>query len=221
MTLHRSVYRAQAKPGLEEAAAAHFKQQGPLLKVGLKAGDLMTLSLFRWGMHFITYYESIQQPVEPAALFGEMADLLESWPGAAQPRTFVPLMDIFHWQEPDRAGSDPVEYWRRKQPIERISGRVARLNPDKVSSYIFYHYQLQEEKPGSVEKYGQISLHENLIFFYQEYPVTVEEPRLPGRLTTTHTPDHWQDVMFPHFMLWENVEPGQEIWQSIELVLHR
>jgi hypothetical protein len=214
--IHRSVYRAQIQPGQQAAALAHFNSLAESFPLGQTTGELMTISLFNWGVHLFAYWESIGYAITADTLFGDMSALLESWPGAATPRTFAPMLDIFHWQEPA-----DVEHWRRKAPIERISGRLARLNPARASSYIFYHYQLQEERPGSVDKYGLISLHENLIFFYQELPAIVEEPAIKGKLTTTNTPDHWHDVMFPHFILWDDVVPGQEIWREVEVVLSR
>ena len=75
-----------------------------------------------------------------------------------------------------------------------------------VSSYIFLHYQMQEEKPGAGDKYGQISIHENLLFFYMEQPVTNEAAQHEGQLKTTHTPPNWHEVMFPHFQPWEDLE---------------
>ena len=195
---------------------AAFQERAAMLSMGLQPGDLITLALFQWGDHFFVYYESIQQAPTPSDLFGDMAHLLAAWPGAVSPRTFVPMMDIFHCLAPES-----VEHWRRKQPAERIGGRLARLQPAMVSSYIFYHYQLQEEKPGSFDKYGLIAIHENLIFFYQEFPALVELPLRSGKLTTTNTPDHWHEVMFPHFHLWEDAPSGQEIWREVTLVLHR
>lgn len=218
--IYRSTYRAQIIAGQEEASLAHFRHCVQNFKLGLEPGALMTISLFRWGLHLFAYWESIEQEVLPEALFGRMDHLLERWHGGANPqpphaRSFVPMMDIFHWTTPQS-----IEQWRRKTPIERIQARVARLNPEMVSSYIFYHYQLQEEKPGSVEKYGIISLHENLIFFYQEMPATIEEPLPAGKLTTTNTPPDWHGTMFPHFHLWEDAPPGQEIWRDVELIFH-
>jgi hypothetical protein len=215
-SIHRSVYRAQALAGQEPAAVAALQARAASASLGTGVGDLLTLSVFRLDSHLFAYWESIGHVVTPEALFGTMDGTLAAWPGTAAPRTFVPMTDIFHWQTPA-----DVEHWRRKTPVERISGRLARLKPEMASSYIFYHYQLQEERPGSVEKYGQITLHENLIFFYQEYPATVEAPVIPGKLATTNTPDHWQDVMFPHFHLWEDTAPDARIWRSLEVVVQR
>ncbi len=216
--LYRFVYRTQAKSGLAKTAANYLRQQVQQVQIGHASGDVMTIHLFQWGDHFIAYFESVDQVVLPETLLGERFDLFQAWPGKARPRIFVPMTDIFHCQEPGRGGIDPVEDWRRKAPVERVGGRLARLNPDKVSSYVFYHYQLQEEKPGSFDKYCLIAVHEELIFFYQEYPAVVEQPPRAGKLSTTNTPDHWHDVMFPHFNLWEDAPSGQEIWREIDLI---
>lgn len=219
--LFRSVVRAQAKPGRKDETVAYLCHRVETLSIGYSAGDLLTVSLFHWDRHLFAYWESVDQRQSAETLFGERLDLLEAWPGMAQPRAFAPMMDIFHYQEPGRGGLDPLEDWRRKAPVARVGGRLARLKHPMVSSYIFYHYQLQEERPGRVDKYGLITLHEDLIFFYQEYPPVIEEPLRAGKLSTANTPDHWHDVMFPHFSLWDDAPAGQEIWREITLIAQR
>lgn len=214
-TVYRVLYRAQAQPGLEAAAVARLMTAVDPLQRKLAAGDLLTASLFRWGRHFFTYYEGVEHPVAPEELFGATDDLLAAWPGADRPRTFAPMLDIFHWQTPI-----DLAHWRRKQPVERPQGRITRLKPAMASSYIFYHYQLQEEKPGSNDKYGIIAMHENLLFFYQEAPAVVEPAPYPGKLTTKQTPDDWHGTMFPHFILWDDTPPGEEIWRQTEVLFH-
>ncbi|MCB0128847.1 MAG: hypothetical protein KDE58_41560, partial [Caldilineaceae bacterium] len=220
-TIHRSIYRAEAKGGQEAAAVAALCAQAHELVLGTAPGDLLTISLLRWARQIFAYWESIDEPRTPERIFGLCAEQLEPWPGAATPRTFVPMMDIFHYLAPENLHGDPVEAWRRKAPVAQVWGRLARLQPSMVSSYIFYHYQMQEEKPGVGDQYGIISLHEDLIFFYQERPAVVRAAEKPGKLQTTNTPPHWHDVMFPHFHRWDDAPPGQEIWREIEPLLHR
>jgi hypothetical protein len=209
----RSLYRAQCKPGqMAEMAAAFLAQQGRFQAL-IADGALLTVSVFQWQRHSFVYWESVGQPLTPADLFGPVAEHLEAWPGMDEPRTFIPLMDIFHGLEPESRA-----HWQRRHPVERIQGRITRLQPHMVSSYIFYHYQLQEEQPGSHDKYWLIGIHENLLFFYQELP-PVPEPR-PGKLTTANTPDDWQAGMFPHFLLWDDAPPSETIWRSVDLILH-
>jgi hypothetical protein len=87
---------------------------------------------------------------------------------------------------------------------ERV-GRVALIKPDMVSSYIYYHYMLQEGHTGCDNKYCMIGIDGNLIFYYEELPKTAEE-RLPGweRKISHLSPEWhltWQELMEPHFIL--------------------
>lgn len=74
------------------------------------------------------------------------------------------------------------------------------MKPEMVSSYIFYHYQLQEERPACGNKYGLISITENLLFFYTEEPVVKEEALYDGRMKTANTPGNWTElwILFYH-----------------------
>lgn len=48
----------------------------------------------------------------------------------------------------------------------------------------------------------------------------VESPSRVGKLATHNSPPNWQEVMRPHFLLWDDAPAGEEIWRGIELVLH-
>lgn len=147
---------------------------------------------------------------EPERFFSGAESVLAAWPGKPEHRLFVPMADIFHYQRPANK-----EHWRRKSASESF-GRVARLKPDKVSSYVFYHYQYQEEKPGDGDKYGIIGLHGNLLFFYAERPSTVEAPPYEGALNTRNTSEDWGAVMQPHFIEWQGAGDGQRVWMNLE-----
>ena len=84
--------------------------------------------------------------------------------------------------------------------MKRAYAKVNRLKAEMVSSYIFYHYQYQEEKPGDWAKYASIYLHENLMFFYLEDPDSPETPPYTGRLDTSNTPGKWTELMNQHFL---------------------
>jgi hypothetical protein len=207
------MFRGQSRSGRADSCAAGLAALQPELQKRIERGQLLTISVFRWGEQFFFYSECIANPLEPVDLYGSAGDALLHWPGAEEDRRFIPLIDIFHCVEPQG-----LEHWRRKAAPQRIYARLARLKPEMVSSYIFYHYQLQEERPGSFDKYCLIGLHENLLFFYLEHPFVVEPPPVPGKLRTNHTPDHWQDVMDPHFDPWMDAPDGQEIWRDIETI---
>jgi hypothetical protein len=55
------------------------------------------------------------------------------------------------------------------------------------------------------------------MFFYQEDPVTIEEPAAKGKLETRNSPrDIWQDLMKQHFQPWEHTD---ESWITINKII--
>ncbi|CAI7663460.1 unnamed protein product [Penicillium discolor] len=121
---------------------------------------------------------------------------------------------------PERAVLEVSEQqWSRQNASARPYARIAQLKPDKLASYVFYHYQYQEEKPGDGDKYGMIALHENLMFFYSEDPATIEKPSYSGKLSTSHTPPDWAGTMEPHFIPWDSSDGSSRIWLEIPLVI--
>lgn len=209
----RYVYRAQCKPGSEQDALHVLETCRESVRALVEAGELLSLSIFRWESHLFLYYECTRRVLRPEELYPNLAQCLELWPGEDEKRCWVPMMDIYHCAEPAS-----VEFWKRSEPRIRPIGRVAWLKPEMVSSYIFYHFLYQEEKPGDWAKYPLIGLYENFLFFYTEGPdVRIEVP-YKGKLQTSLTPPNWMEVMKPHFIFWEDAEAGQEIWKTIDLV---
>lgn len=147
------------------------------------------------------------------ALFPGLHSVLGAWAGGPERRVFVPMSDIFHYRrDTDR------DFGRRTRETESY-GRLARLKPDKISSYVFYHYQYQEEKPGDGDKYGIIGLHEQWLFFYAERPATIEAAPYAGSLNTRRTPEDWGTVMRPHFIPWAGASEDEEVWLNLNRVL--
>lgn len=204
--IFRTVHRAELKS--DSQSTETLVQSVQHLNDKITNGDLLTLSLFRWHTTLFLYAEGITTPFSPDE---HLTDIhLQPWPGGtAGPRHWVPMMDIFHFSRPQNAA-----HWRRKSPVETPFARVIRLRPDMVSSYIFYHYQLQEERPGKGDKYGIITLHEDLLFFYQERPRITEEAPSAPTLQTQNTPSNWQELMTLHFALWN--DPGDPQWRLID-----
>ncbi|WP_159884110.1 hypothetical protein [Paenibacillus puerhi] len=180
-----------------EAGTAYLRTGGEAGRL-VQEGRLMTAAGFRWNRNVFLYYECMQDELTPEELLPGAADFLDDWPGQEQPRKWIPLIDVFHFNAPKDA-----DHWRRKAPVERQVGRVAHLKPEMVASYVYYHYQLQEERAFHGPKYEIIGLHENLLFGYQEFPAIVEEPVLPGKLATSSTPEDWKESrMDLHFQPW-------------------
>jgi len=203
----RSIYRAEVTPdaSIETCVKAVDQLQNQM-------DTQLTLSLFRWEAMLFLYVESAGSSVSPEDLLGDLDGSLQTWPsGSSDVRHWVPMMDIFHYSQPQ-----DVDHWRRKTVVEMPFGSVVRLRPEKVSSYIFYHYQLQEERPGTGNKYGLIGLHEDVLFFYQERPSVSEETPAQPSLKTSNTPPNWPELMSQHFAPWP--DPGKPEWRPATLL---
>lgn len=204
------IFRAQLKNGLETAALEIMRQEEKA-KRNVDNGTLMTISAYKWEKNIFLYYECINKEILPEEIFNSLDDLLEDWPGKMNMRKWIPMIDVFHFNEPAS-----YEHWKRKQPVESQVGRVAHLKPEMISSYIYYHYQLQEERAFIGDKYEIIAMNDNLLFGYQEFPKVVEEPELPKKLNTSGTPENWNDSrMDLHFQPWED---GHLYFKHIEQI---
>ncbi|GAB2697491.1 hypothetical protein ACFQWB_05230 [Paenibacillus thermoaerophilus] len=209
--MKRLIYRAQLLEGGDDEGVARIRELAGEARELLRDGKLMTIAVYRWRRHVFLYAESVRGEFSPDETFGAAADRLEDWPGLERKRKWVPMIDVFHFNEPADA-----EHWRRKTPVERRVGRVAHLKPEMVASYIYYHYQLQEERAFLGDKYEIIAIHENLLFGYQEFPKVIEEPVLPRKLQTKGTPEPWElSRMDLHFQPWED---GHLYFKPIETV---
>lgn len=208
--MKRMIFRAQWKEGEEDTGLKQLKDTSVAQKL-IDDGDLMTVAAFTWLNHIFLYYECIQQELQPEALFKTLGACLEDWPGKSNKRKWMPMIDVFHFNEPVS-----YENWLRKEPVERRVGRVAHLKPEMIPSYIYYHYQLQEERAFLGDKYEIIALHDNLMFGYQEFPKVIEQPLTTPKLTTSGTPENWNDSrMDIHFQPWAD---GHLYFKPIEAV---
>ncbi|MCI8308000.1 MAG: hypothetical protein HFH14_08145 [Lachnospiraceae bacterium] len=211
--MKRLVYRGQIK---DETNLLHnLDIDGERIEKLKNDGKVMTLTLFKLGKTLFLYYECIDKFIKPEELFEASVSDMEYFPHTEG--YFMPMMDIFHNNKPK-----DVEQWTRKERVERRIGVVARLKPEMVSSYIFWHYQQQEETPGKGHKYGIISLHENMLFFYKEAPLKSEPAWWKGKLNTHNTPfDTWHTLMNPHFIKWTDAPEGQDVWRECEILLKK
>lgn len=209
-SIHRVIARAQLKSGSEEEGvrAAAEDVSG---RLRVESGRLMTFGCFRWERNLFLYAECVGEKLDAEELLPVVSPYLELWPGHEQKRRWIPMIDVFHFNEPASA-----DHWKRKTEVERRAGRVAHLKPEMAASYIYYHYQLQEEQAFHGPKYEIIAMHENLLFGYQEFPAIVEAPVLPGALATHGTPEDWKDSrMDLHFQPWPD---GHLYFKQVETV---
>ncbi|TVY11001.1 hypothetical protein [Paenibacillus cremeus] len=209
--IQRWIYRGVWSKGQQEAGIQALQESEQALRL-VEQGELMTAAAFIWRNSLFLYYETMEREIAPDEVAGAAMPFLTDWPGQAEPRKWIRMIDVFHFNEPASK-----EHWLRKQPVEKRAGRVAQLKPEMMSSYIYYHYQLQEERAFPGEKYEIIAMHENLLFGYQEFPKVMEPPVVPGRLSTKGTPENWADSrMDLHFQPWE--DDGYLYFKQIEPV---
>lgn len=212
--MQRRIYRAVLIEGKEKEAIERLKAAKQKLVALSERGDIECPSIFRYGKQIFMYFEFSKTEVSPEAIFTEATAYLEQWPGLEKNRKWVLMHDIFHYQAPQNH-----EEWRRKTKVEMPWGRVIRLKPEMISSYIFYHYQYQEEKPGDGDKFGIIGIHEDLLFFYCEYPTYLEKPTYKGSFDTTNTPLGWGELMGKHFLDWPDASSNDDNWRDAEVIV--
>lgn len=196
----RMMYRAQLR-NQTEISEEGLRADSIRLQGMIAEETLMTVSLFVFWNQLFLYYEYCREGIVPEDLLPSMSAYLEDWPDIDEKRKWVHMFDVFHASQPQS-----VDHWRRKVPIEERRGMLLKLKPEKLGSYIYYHYQLQEELLQTDNKYCIIGLHENYLFYYDELPFTDEMHFWCGKLVTTNSPGNWSEVMEPHFIYWEGVE---------------
>ena len=202
--LRRLVHRARLSIPCDEGRVDAALGAWRLRLEGLRAqGRVMSASLFRDGYSLFHYCEPVGAPLTPVETGAPGAELLAPWPELEGDLPWMPMQDVFHFNAPAS-----VDHWRRIEPPRERQGRLLRLRPERVASYVYYHYQLQEERAFLGEKYKCIALHGTLLFMYNELPAVVEPPPLPGALATHGTPPDWADArMDLHFIPWDEHTP--------------
>ena len=209
--LRRSCYIAQCQNGKTDIIKQIIKNN----EVTINKDPILTLSLFRDEDTIFLYYECIDKEMSPAEILGDISSYVNTWPSPDGERLWVPMNDIFHYNKPLS-----LDHWKRKNEVKKPIGKIAKLKPEMISSYIFHHYQYQEEKPSDGDKYGIINIHENLMFFYLEEPCFKEEAQYEGKLNTRNSPKNWREVMEPHFIYWEDTTAEENIWKNTEVLLY-
>lgn len=197
--LWRAAIMQKLTPCFRESAASRMEA----LKGMAADGIILHLGLYLWADSVFLYYEALRPGVEPDFLFPEATGFLALWPGEREPRPWIRLIDIFHFNEPAS-----VDHWRRKRPVGWQIGQMGRLKPETIPHYLFYHYALQEEQAFPGDKYEIIGISENLLFAYREKPEEFESPLYPPRLEAKVVPSNWDSVDIPScFIPWPDL-PG-------------
>ncbi|MNI18912.1 hypothetical protein D3C73_723330 [compost metagenome] len=207
--MNRWMYRAQIKTGQGSYFRKVLERVSEEWQAALIQQGAVTCSLFAYEDMLFVYIEAPFESTEwkwPA----ECQDLLDAWPDRNGPTYQVLMPDVFH----DGVVHE-IQNVREQRRTEVRTGSLARLKPEMYSSYIYYHYQLQEEQRGSFNQTYMIGTNELYIFSYWELPTMKDDIKRPGLLTTNHTPTNWHEVMAPHFITWPNTD--EQIWSKMEM----
>lgn len=110
-----------------------------------------------------------------------------------------------------------TEHWNRNRGKTQ-SLRINRLKYEKVSSYIFNHYRLQEEEwDHGREKYDAIFSYSTYLVYYTEQPRLPDDEPYENSLSTHDTPwDEWHDLMAEHF---DPIDDPENPWIHCEQII--
>ena len=212
--MQRRIYRAVLKECNESKGIDVLKSTKTNLQSLADAEKIYYPSIFRYENQVFLYFEFAEAELFPEDFLQEANAHLEIWPGFEGKRKWVLMHDVFHYQQPQS-----VDEWKRKTKVESFWCRVIRLKPEMISSYIFYHYQYQEENPGLYNKYGIIGIHDNLLFMYIELPDYTESISYKGLLDTSNTPEDWGPLMENHFSPWPDSKGKDDFWRDAEILV--
>lgn len=187
----RNLYRAAIDSANLDAFKLGAEKDVAGIRKNIDDGKMLGLSMYTWEQHVFVYFETVDCQISPDELLPNAAKALETWPGDVNPRKWIPLIDIFHFNAPAS-----LEHWTRKSPVEKHLGKIGLLKPEMIQWYMYCHYTAQEERVlGGGDKYQIIGINENIIFCYGEAPTYGEEQVIPcalvDELKTNITAEQW------------------------------
>lgn len=210
--MKRFCYRAQYR---DEEALRRAAELGAHVEGLLREEKLLSATVFGYdARNLFFYYECAGETLEPGAVFPGLEPYLCGWPGEEEPRYFLPMTELYHSYAPD---GEEQAAWRRQTPVEPVA-MMSRMVPEKLASYIFYHFQRQEEQPASEGRHLSIWGDGATALLYDELPeLPVAHPRAGLLAPRHHTPENWREIMLPHFRLFED----GEVYHNARVLLTR
>ncbi len=204
----RGVLRMQVK---EENTHAYIASCKPNWEKAVAEGKLRSATIFGFQDQLFVYYESTAV-FRLEEYLPEISNYVQLWPGQENLRPYIPMVKLYQ-----SLPMEEVRDWKRSEEVKPVL-MISRMDIDKLQSYIYYHYLMQEEIPGHNGRYLGIWDSEDWCVLYNE-----KNPKRPidtdytGKLTTNLCPvDQWAAYMNPHFVRW----PNGEIYQYGEILLH-
>jgi L-rhamnose mutarotase len=209
---HRQLFRAKYPASQKVNLLEKLSKEEDSIRSTLKTSGVHFAKLFSFENQLFIYLES-ESLISHLSLGGHFDAHLESWPGLEAPRKWVEMLDIFHDSKP--RGDEP---WRDFSASRKSIGSIIYLRPEKYASYVFYHFQLQEEGIKKFNKYYLIGAHETCLFSYQEQPAVIDTRHEDRVLNTNLSPDNWAELMGEHFQPWPEGLNIADPWKVMEEV---
>jgi hypothetical protein len=176
--------------------------------IGVLPKEVMMLSVFGWENYLFLYVEWDGISLLPESYLKRLGDCMKTNHSITGSKQWTRMADVFHYNYPVN-----LKQWQRPHNMTPVA-RLGMLKYEKISSYIYYHYQYQEELPGDGNKYFVIAMTENILFMYTEEPEIIEPTIYPGELSSKSSHENWSDRMGPHFIGWEDL-PKDLFWREL------
>ena len=205
----RGFLRLQMK---NDEAVKYIKSCKPNFKKALKDGKLQSVTVFTLDKQIFLYYES-NATFEINDYLPEISSFVEMWPGQNELRPYVNMVKCYQ-----SAPMETVPDWKEARIGHKPYVSISRMKLEKLDSYIFYHYQLQEEKPGDNGRYMAIWGNEEWFVLYgREGLDDIYASDYKGKLDTQNTPENWRETMLPHFYTWNK---KGDVYRNGKIILH-
>jgi L-rhamnose mutarotase len=208
--IYRHQLKARIHKGSDDAFSEILKEEKDQIEASLSAAGINLFKLFKFDNQLFVYAESAD-PVLSLELPAKVTSALIDSPGDFGDQKFVPMLDIFHDAIPRVESA-----WREPgAPITSL-GSIVYLRPEKYCSYVFYHFQLQEEGLRKFNKRYIIGALENCLFSYQEFPAVIDATNHDRVLDTNVSPENWVELMGEHFQPWPEGLDIEKPWKEME-----
>lgn len=155
--IERKIYRTsfEGTKKQEETLKRSLTQDEAVVRNLVREQKCLTAALYRYENMLFLYYEAMDETLMPQELFPGLSVQLTPWV----------FMEPVFWHTVPGGKED----WARQGQKTR-RGRIARLLPGKLDSYVSYHKAIVKEGLLDGDRYQFIALQGDLLFSYFEEP---------------------------------------------------
>jgi len=216
--IKRQQFRAIVQAGAVEQVQDLMKKEEDAINNLAKQNGISFLRIYNFGEQLFLYLEGASL-IKSVPLPQNINNLLQDWPAT---KDFDNIKDSVKWSEMLDIFHDAMPRngikWRDSDNIRTSVGSIIYLRPEKYASYVYYHFQLQEEGLKKFNKYFIIGAHENCLFSYYEIPAVIDPWNEDRLLRSNNSPDNWAELMGEHFQPWAEGLKIDDPWRVMQEV---